>query len=393
MDIRLVNKLDEHTNLHTHGFHVRPDGNSDNVFLHIAPGETFDFRFDLPRNHAPGLNWYHPHVHGHGTQQIFGGAAGAIVIRGEDDQTGTRYRMRERVLVLQAPEWDGEGKLKTFAPALLKSQLRLVNGQLNPTIDIRHGETQRWRIVNASVNSVFKLQLEGHTLHQIATDGNPFCRVAGRDSIVITPGQRVEVLVRGGAAGSYALKALPYDHGFGAVSPETTVATVATRPAFPSWPVNAAPLLLPLNDLRRRRIDNQRELRFSITGGFTINGKPFDARRVDQTVELDSVEEWTVYNDSGLMHPFHIHINPFQLTHVNGEPVDEPGFYDTYPVDPNGSITFRTHFMDFTGKSFFHCHLVLHSDIGMMGVFEVVRPRKGPWVADEVGYDPLCKIA
>src|ERR687895_764684 len=48
MDVRLVNKLDEHTNLHTHGFHVRPDGNSDNVFLHLAPGEPFDFRFDLP---------------------------------------------------------------------------------------------------------------------------------------------------------------------------------------------------------------------------------------------------------------------------------------------------------------------------------------------------------
>ena len=68
IDLRLVNRLDEHTNIHTHGFHVRPDGNADNVFLHIAPGETFDYRFDIPRNHAPGLNWYHPHVHGHGTQ-------------------------------------------------------------------------------------------------------------------------------------------------------------------------------------------------------------------------------------------------------------------------------------------------------------------------------------
>ena len=41
------------TNLHTHGFHVSPEGNSDNVLLHIEPGETFDYEFDLPRNHAP----------------------------------------------------------------------------------------------------------------------------------------------------------------------------------------------------------------------------------------------------------------------------------------------------------------------------------------------------
>jgi FtsP/CotA-like multicopper oxidase with cupredoxin domain len=388
MDVRLVNKLDEHTNLHTHGFHVRPDGNSDNVFLHLAPGESFDFRFDLPRNHAPGLNWYHPHVHGTGTQQIFGGAAGAIVIRGEHDH----WRVRDRVFVLQTPEWDAEGKLKTFTPGLLRSQLRLVNGQLNPTIDIRHGETQRWRFVNASVNSVFKLALEGHELLQIATDGNPGARAVKRDSVVISPGQRVELLVRGGAAGAYALKALPYDHGFGAVSPECTIATVACRAAFPSWPVSPVPLLQPFHDLRRRRVERKRELRFSITGGFHINGKAFDENRVDETVELGAIEEWTVYNDSGLMHPFHIHINPFQLTHVNGQPVDEPGYYDTYPVDPNGSITFRTHFMDFTGKSFFHCHLILHSDIGMMGVFEVVRRRK-PWASAEDQYDALCEIA
>ena len=393
IDLRLVNRLDEHTNIHTHGFHVRPDGNADNVFLHIAPGETFDYRFDIPRNHAPGLNWYHPHVHGHGTQQIFGGAAGAIVIRGEHDATGSRYRMRDRVLVLQAPEWDADGNLKTFTPGLLRSQLRLVNGQLNPTIDIRHGETQRWRIVNASVNSVFRLALEGHELLQIATDGNPGSRIVERDAVDVSPGQRVEVLVRGGRAGSYALRALPYDHGLGSVSPDTVVATVASRPAFPSWPVSAQPLLRPFTDLRRRRVDRRRELTFSTAGGFHIDGKPFDADRVDQTVELGAIEEWTIRNASGLMHPFHIHINPFQLTHVNGEPVDEPGYFDTYPVDPNGSITFRTHFMDFTGKSFFHCHLVLHSDIGMMGVFEVVRRRRGPWARDEVGYDPLCEIA
>jgi suppressor of ftsI len=392
IDLRLVNRLDEHTNLHTHGFHVRPDGNADNPFVHLAPGEAFDYRFDLPRNHAPGLNWYHPHAHGTGTQQVFGGAAGAIVVRGAHDRTGARHRIRDRVLVLQTPQWEAGGKLETFAPPLLGSQLRLVNGQLNPTIDIRHGETQRWRLVNASVNSVFHLRLEGHALVQIATDGNPGARAVERDAIVLSPGQRAEVLVRGGAAGSYALRALPYDHGLGSVSPDCTVATVASRPALPARPVSAAPLLQPFHDLRRRRVDRRRELTFSTTGGFHIDGKAFDPDRVDQTVELGAIEEWTVRNDSGLMHPFHIHVNPFQLTHVNGRPVDEPGYYDTYPVDPDGSITFRTHFMDFTGRSFYHCHLVLHSDIGMMGVFEVVPPRT-PWASGADRNDALCEIA
>ena len=136
MDIRLVNRLDEHDNLHTHGFHVQPDGKSDNVFLHPAPGETFDFRIDLPRNHAPGLNWYHPHVHGSGTQQIFGGAAGAIVIRGEHDRTGTRHRMRDRVLVLQTPEWEGDGRHKAFAAR--PAEVAAAAGQRAAQPDDRH---------------------------------------------------------------------------------------------------------------------------------------------------------------------------------------------------------------------------------------------------------------
>ena len=67
----------------------------------------------------------------------------------------------------------------------------------------------------------------------------------------------------------------------------------------------------------------------TMRGGFLIDGKPFDADRVDQVVELGAVEEWTVVNDSPLVHPFHIHVNPFQLTHVDGVPVDEPGYRDT----------------------------------------------------------------
>ena len=94
---------------------------------------------------------------------------------------------------------------------------------------------------------------------------------------------------------------------------------------------------------------------------------------------LDTVEEWTVVNDSPLVHPFHIHVNPFQLTHVNGMPVDEPGYRDTVSIAPlGGSITFRTLFADFPGRSVFHCHIVPHSDLGMMGVFEVLAEGQEP---------------
>jgi suppressor of ftsI len=378
--LRLVNRLEDPTNVHTHGFHVSPEGNADNVLMHIPPGETFDYEFDLPLNHAPGLNWYHPHPHGHGTPQMFGGMAGAVVVRSRADRHGRIPPMRERVLVLQAPEWDADGRLKTWSAGLLASQMRLVNGQLNPPIPIRYGETQRWRILNATVSDFFDLRLDGHRLLQINADGNPFSRAVEIDVLRLPPGGRADVLVEGGPPGRYSLRSLPFDHGAGFVAPEMVLATVtASHGRRSPWPVRTNRLLQPFCDLRELPLANRRRITFTMRGGFLIDGKPFDPERVDQLVALNTVEEWTVVNDSPLVHPFHIHVNPFQLTHINGTAVDEPGYRDTVPVMPNGgSITFRTLFADFLGRSVFHCHIVPHSDLGMMAVFEIRAAENTP---------------
>ena len=214
---------------------------------------------------------------------------------------------------------------------------------------------------------------------QIAADGNPFERALELDTVHIPPGGRAEVLVEGGPPGSYALRALPFDHGAGFVSPELVLATLESSPGWWAPRVRLRRLLEPLCDLRGLPVANHRQLTFTMRGGFLIDGKPFDPHRVDHFVALDTVEEWTVVNDSPLVHPFHIHVNPFQLTHVNGTPLDEPGYRDTVSIPAlGGSITFRTRFADFPGRSVFHCHLVPHSDLGMMGVFEVLGPGHEP---------------
>ena len=132
-----------------------------------------------------------------------------------------------------------------------------MNGQVNPRIPIREGETQRWRILNASVSDFFDLQLDGHRLVQIAADGNPFERAVELDTVHIPPGARAEVLVEGGPRGSYPLRALPSDHGAGFVSPELVLATVASARGGRSRRVARRHLLEPFCDLRERPVDKR----------------------------------------------------------------------------------------------------------------------------------------
>src|SRR5262249_4614986 len=48
------------TNLHTHGLHVSPVGNSDNIFNEVPPGGSFQYTFTIPADHPAGTFFYHP---------------------------------------------------------------------------------------------------------------------------------------------------------------------------------------------------------------------------------------------------------------------------------------------------------------------------------------------
>ncbi len=365
LKVRLINNLGgDITNLHVHGLHVSPEGNGDNVFLHIENGQTFDYEYLLPKDHPAGLYWYHPHHHGDTMQQTAAGLAGAIIIEGAFDELPGIVDLPERLLCLQGP---------FFGSAGLQY---LVNGQVNPAIAIRPGETQRWRLLNASANAFFNLRLDGIDLHRIALDGNPLPAVWTVDTLLLGPGERAEVLVQGGLAGEYRFRSLAWGER-GQAQPEFQLATVVTAgDAISPVPLPTAimPLSPPLVDLSDAKIDRRREITFTEATHapyFGIDGKAFDPNRVDQTVTLGATEEWVVRNASDDWHPFHIHVNDFQVMTINGQP-QAPHYKDTLPVPPNGEVVVRMRFLDFPGKFVYHCHILAHEDAGMMGVVEVV---------------------
>jgi FtsP/CotA-like multicopper oxidase with cupredoxin domain len=370
----VINNLDDCTNVHTHGFHVSPKGNSDNIFLHIGPGETFDYEYHIPDNHPPGIYWYHPHCHGNTAVQTTAGLTGAIIVQGGLDNVDGVAGLTDRILYVQGSQYDGNGTMVPFEQQSAATRLHTINGQYQPTISIQPGETQRWRIANACSDDFLLLQLQQHSMHEIAKDGNPWQVVVEVGQILLGPAERVEVLVQASQTpGSYQLVSLPWGIDY-QIQPQFLLATmVVDGPALEPQPLPTE--LIPFEDLSLETPDHYRVTAFQELGPplfFAIDGKHFDPNRIDQTVRLGALEEWLVKNESTHYHPFHIHVNDFQVVAVNGQAVQAHGYDDTINLPPNSEVTIRLRFADFDGKFVYHCHILSHEDFGMMATVEVV---------------------
>lgn len=400
MKVDLINDLRQPTNLHTHGLHVTPDAPSDDVLFAVAPTHHYNYQYDLPSDHPAGTYWYHAHDHPLTDSQVGLGLFGALIIRGEEDALSRVPPSGERLMIFSGVEIKN-GAIVDPPISSLSAQSTLVNGQYQPTLTIKPGEIQRWRMLNASV--VFmRVQLEGQILHKLAVDGNTLERVSPEEIIEIPPGGRVDVLVQLDRPGTFNLRSLSFD-SFGVFStsmvpvPQPLVRVVASgtpvspRPELPDT-------LVPFDDLRDAKIDYRRTLRLQELEprgiksndplyknefyAYYVNGRLFNLHRVDQTMVLGDTEEWTFINETYEPHPIHIHQNPFQVVAVNGKPVDERHYRDTATLPAFGTLTFRTRFLDFTGKFVWHCHILFHEDHGMMQLLEVVKEGRPQTLAD-----------
>ncbi|MBF8185101.1 multicopper oxidase family protein [Nonomuraea sp. K274] len=376
LDLTLVNRLGEHTNLHTHGWHVSPSGNSDNVYLHIMPGQTYHYSYRLPKDLEPGTYWYHSHAHPISEPQVFAGLSGAIVIDGLDRYLPRRlHGITERLIALKDFQVH-DGAIPTTGIDSNASTTRTVNGLVNPVIHIRPGETQLWRLANISADIAYNVRLEGARLTVLAQDANPANRVWSDEALLLPPGARYDVLVQGPPAGRTRLITTAYNTGpDGDSYPETTLATLVSA-GRPMWPASIPAAFAPIDDLSKDRIDRRRTITFSEndeTNQFFINGKLFDPDRIDARAKLNTTEEWLVRNASDEQHTFHVHVNDFQLMSVNGRPYHFRGWQDTVQLPVRGEVVIRMRFRDFTGKYPFHCHILNHEDRGMMANIEVTR--------------------
>ena len=393
LQVQLVNRLATVTNLHVHGLYVSPEGNGDNVFVSIEPGESFDYDYQLPEDHPPGVYWYHPHHHGLVADQVFRGLYGAIIVDDPDPIPVTR----ERVLVISDLTVDESGRV--VQPSTMgrmmgrEGDLVLVNGQSAPRLSARPGERERWRIINACSARYLRLRLDGQGCDLLGIDSGRFLEPAPVDEIVLATGNRADLLVttRAGSAsweigsvdrGDIGMMSSLGDLSGGAGMLATLRVEGDAAASMPAVPVQPAPEdLRDVEPVRRRRIT----FAMGMTGGmggamagggdamgmsFTVDGKEFDAERTDQTVQQGTVEEWTLVNDSPMDHPIHLHVWPMQLTGRAGEDVGGVIRQDVVNVPARSEVTVRVAFDRYAGRTVYHCHILDHEDNGMMAVVE-----------------------
>ncbi|MFE1290192.1 multicopper oxidase family protein [Streptomyces sp. NPDC058751] len=205
-------------NLHTHGMHVCPSGHADNVLREFAPRTAEEAAagaaepryvtiVHAPADHPAGTYWYHPHLHGSIAEQMVGGMAGVIIVEGDVDEVPQVKAAADIVVCINELKFK-DGRVPAFTSGGWVTGVPstfTVNGTLNPTLHLRPGEVQRWRLVAATAFTALRLQITGErgslTMHQIAQDGVTFTEPVALDRMDLAMGNRTDVLIRGGTAG------------------------------------------------------------------------------------------------------------------------------------------------------------------------------------------------
>jgi suppressor of ftsI len=383
MEINLINNLNEPTNLHFHGFHVSPANNSDNIFLEVAPGKTQHYTVYIPKDHPLGTDWYHSHIHPLSYGQVSAGLSGLIIVEGLQKLLPKPLQniTTQTVAIRDFPFDSLFYTTHNMSNTLTGHERLTVNGEVNPQVNIKSGETQLWRIANIGPENYVSVGLSGHKFHIIAEDGYPVWKVRENNTLFLPSGKRLDVLVTGTGNGSIPLRVVNdsfNDHPYG-----TVLATVHVQGNQKDVkPVNIIPTTLsyPKKDLSNATIAAHRVLYWQSDDRdwiYTINNKTFGPNGVNYKAKLGTVEEWKLINldsvQSGNFHPFHIHTNHFQVMSINGKPYNADGLQDTVLIPTHGNVVIRIPYNDYVGKTVFHCHLMFHGDYGMMGTVEIVK--------------------
>jgi FtsP/CotA-like multicopper oxidase with cupredoxin domain len=322
----------------------------------------------LHMGQSPGTHWYHAHKHGSTFLNVSNGMAGALIIEG-DEYDGKFNAYYDKYRTDKATDWTRQ------QPTLVVNQLAVtpglersgggapptpfsVNGEQQPTLTMYPGQVMLWRIVNASPTDGFYLPAlpAGFTWRQTAQDGVQFddqnYQSRAERPVFVAAGNRIDLLVQAPTKVTAVLNPINVYQGVSVSTAQTTAPTTilftiqlaGTGPAMPLMP-HMPPRPSFQKDITPGELSKTTQtLDFATTGPGgqrqeEINGHKFTEGPSLKIDPLNTVQEWTIKNSTfgpKIDHPFHIHLNPFQVVEVfdpNAPLLNNQGV----PVlDPNG---------------------------------------------------------
>lgn len=401
------NSINDVSTIHWHGLHIPGDVDG-GPHQEIEVGQTWSP--DVPIVQHASMNWFHSHTHGKTAQQTYNGLAGVMLV--EDDASLSAdlpktYGVDDFTLILQDKTFDNAGKMsyeltgEVFEEGFLGDTF-VVNGAIAPVgVNVPKGLV-RLRLLNACNARFLTLSMSNGPMNVIASDGGFLASTIQSQSIIMSPGERYEILVDmntiesnslmvdyelenegvmgflgglfGGGDQNVILLTLTQnsDQGFLGSMPEKLASLSAPKPSDATT-TRSFELSMGGDDAQLAAL----ALAWGNIcgdGAMSINGQPMNMDRIDEKVKIGSTEIWRISVDEDL-HPFHIHGCSFRILSQSGvePPAYAQGWKDMVHVDEGWSEVLVK--FDYKAPKdapyMYHCHILEHEDCGMMGQFTV----------------------
>ncbi|MCX6273913.1 MAG: multicopper oxidase domain-containing protein [Bacteroidetes bacterium] len=395
--VNVHNYLNDSTTLHWHGMHLPAvmDGGPHQI---IPPGTIWQPYWRVTNNAA--TYWYHPHLHEMTQEQMSKGLGGFIIVRDAAEAAlplPRTYGVDDIPLALTSRRYDASNAFVTTQCSY--GDYMLTNGTPDAEVSLPK-QFVRLRILNAEMERAYNLGFsDNRTFYVITTDGGLVNTPIPVTRLILAVGERVEILVDFGSdilGSSVDMNAYNsgFALGFPGGEPGTTgeFGSLLNNTTFTILHINVAsttssPItLLPsalVNNNYWTAGDATVTRNINVTNGnpggqpFDFDNTPFVLNNINKTVNLNTIEQWTITNNQVFGHTFHIHDVEFKLiSRSTGALASyEEGWKDVLYLPRSSSATFVARFDDYSDSIhpfMYHCHFSPHEDGGMMGQFVVV---------------------
>jgi FtsP/CotA-like multicopper oxidase with cupredoxin domain len=366
------------TNLHTHGLHISGDGNADNVFRSLSPGQCLYYSYNISANHATGTYWYHSHLHQFTNTQVLGGALGALII--EDLRADNTFvDVPTAVRTLNFETWSTTNEKLLFFAVVTTLNTRTVNGMTittPPRLSLVANQWYRFRIalsIPTGDDSIFSFP-NNCEVREMARDGLWLSSVPATQlsSYTVSSPSRVDLAVRCTVpneavylnwASSRALQLL--------IASGTANSGTPYGPNTSTWqPLR--PNYMP--DLRNAVVQQRNFIAATNNGISWNNANAIGFNMNDDIATLQFDRNYEIVFNATSRHPIHLHIYPMQIVGrwINNNV--QPGncgkyrvgeWYDSV-IESSARCVARFRTANFGGKLVVHCHNLRHEDNGAM---------------------------